>query len=85
MQIIDKEIEIKSDKDVFFLFPIGDVLTDGLFNIWYNSELLWKIRDPKNLEGKCANCELLSQCRGCRAAAYFATGNYMAEDPQCWK
>jgi len=65
--------------------PIGNILTDGLFKIWYKSELLWKIRDPKNLEGKCADCELLSQCRGCRAAAYFATGNCMAEDPQCWK
>jgi len=31
MQIIDKEIEIKSDKDVFFLFPIGDVHL-GAFN-----------------------------------------------------
>ncbi|MCK5612813.1 SPASM domain-containing protein, partial [Candidatus Pacearchaeota archaeon] len=65
--------------------PIGNILTDGIFNVWYNSELLWKIRDPKNLEGKCADCDLLSQCRGCRAAAYFATGNCMAEDPQCWK
>jgi len=64
---------------------IGNILTDGLFKIWYDAEVLWKIREPENLEGKCADCELLSQCRGCRAAAYFATGNYMAEDPQCWK
>jgi len=65
--------------------PIGNVLTDGFFKIWYGSEVLWRIRNPKNLSGKCNNCSLLTQCRGCRAMAYFTTGDYMAEDPQCWK
>ena len=65
--------------------PIGNVLTDGFFKIWYDSEVLWRIRNPKNLSGKCNNCSLLTQCRGCRAMAYFTTGDYMAEDPQCWK
>ena len=85
----NNSLSIMPDGSVFpcrrLPIPIGNILTDGLFKIWYDSELLWKIRDPKNLEGKCADCELLSQCRGCRAAAYFATGNCMAEDPQCWK
>jgi len=65
--------------------PIGNVLIDGFFKIWYGSEVLWRIRNPKNLSGKCNNCSLLTQCRGCRAMAYFTTGDYMAEDPQCWK
>ncbi len=65
--------------------PIGNVLTDGFFKIWYGSEVLWRIRNPKNLSGKCSNCSLLTQCRGCRAMAYFTTGDYMAEDPQCWR
>jgi len=65
--------------------PIGNVLQDGLFKIWYDSELLWRIRDPQNLEGKCRDCDLLPQCRGCRAAAFFASGDCMAEDPQCWR
>ena len=65
--------------------PIGNILTDGLFKIWYDSAVLWRLRDPGNLNDKCKNCELLTQCRGCRAFAYFNTGDYMAEDVQCWK
>jgi len=64
--------------------PIGNVLRDGLFAIWYNSEVLWKIRNPSNLGGKCRDCYLLANCRGCRAMAYACTGDYMAGDPQCW-
>lgn len=65
--------------------PIGNVLSDGLYKIWYGSELLWMLRDPGNLKGRCRDCELLTQCRGCRAMAYFVTGDYLNEDPQCWK
>jgi AdoMet-dependent heme synthase len=64
--------------------PIGNILTDGLFAIWYDSEVLWKVRNPENIKGKCHDCELLANCRGCRAMAYFCSGDYMAEDPQCW-
>lgn len=64
--------------------PIGNVLEDGFYKIWYGSDLLWQLRDPKNLKGKCRDCSLLTQCRGCRAAAYFLSGDHMAEDPQCW-
>jgi len=64
--------------------PIGNVLEDGLFSIWYDSEVLWNIRNPRNLRGKCSTCDLLASCRGCRAMAYFCSGDYMAEDPQCW-
>lgn len=65
--------------------PIGNVLSDGLFKIWYGSEVLWRIRNPENLNDKCRSCGLLTQCRGCRAMAYFTNGDYMAEDPQCWQ
>lgn len=65
--------------------PIGNVLADGLFSIWYDSELLWRVRNPDNFKGKCHNCDLFTSCRGCRAMAYFCSGDYMAEDPQCWR
>jgi len=65
--------------------PLGHVLKDGLFKIWYDSELLWQIRNCRNLKGKCRDCELISTCRGCRAMAYFVNGDYLGEDPQCWK
>lgn len=65
--------------------PIGNALRDGFFSIWYGSEVLWRARNPANLGGKCRDCDLLTSCRGCRAMAYFATGDYMAEEPQCWR
>ena len=65
--------------------PIGNVLRDGLFSIWYDSEVLWNIRNPQKLGGKCRDCDLLANCRGCRAMAHFCSGDYMAEDPQCWR
>ena len=65
--------------------PIGNVLSDGFFSIWYDSEVLWNIRNTEKLGGKCRECDLLPVCRGCRAMAYACSGNYMAEDPQCWR
>jgi radical SAM protein with 4Fe4S-binding SPASM domain len=65
--------------------PIGNLKTDSLFKIWYTSKVLWDIRNRKNLKGKCNNCEYIPRCAGCRATAYALTGDYLAEDPQCWK
>jgi radical SAM protein with 4Fe4S-binding SPASM domain len=64
--------------------PIGNVLSDGLFKIWYDSDVLWRIRDKKNLQGKCKACRNIERCGGCRAIAYETTGDYMGEDIQCW-
>ena len=65
--------------------PIGNVLKDGIVNTWFNSEVLWKLRDYSSYKGKCNGCEYFLECRGCRSMAYLATGDYMQEDPQCWK
>ncbi len=65
--------------------PIGNLMDDSLFKIWYTSDLLWEIRNKNNLKGKCNGCELIPSCSGCRAIAYAVTGDYLAEDPQCWK
>lgn len=64
--------------------PIGDIRNDSLFKIWYDNSLLWEIRNPLNLKGKCGSCDLVPICRGCRAVAYARTGDYLGEDPQCW-
>jgi len=65
--------------------PIGNLTEDSLFKIWYTSPLLWEIRNKDNLKGKCKDCEYIPRCGGCRAMAYSVTGDYLAEDPQCWK
>jgi radical SAM protein with 4Fe4S-binding SPASM domain len=64
--------------------PIGNLLNEKFFKIWYGSEVLWRIRDKKNLQGKCNSCPNIANCGGCRAIAYETTGNYMGEDIQCW-
>lgn len=65
--------------------PIGHILRSGIFKAWYDSELLWLIRDAESYVGECGSCELLSACRGCRAMAYRIYGDYLANDPHCWK
>ncbi len=65
--------------------PIGNLQRDSIEKIWSTSDLLWQIRDKNNLQGKCLSCKLIPQCSGCRAMAYAVTGDYLAEDPQCWK
>lgn len=65
--------------------PIGNVLKEGIIKTWYNSEILWNLRDPAKYKGKCAKCDHFLECRGCRSMAYLHTGDYLQEDPQCWK
>lgn len=65
--------------------PLGNILKDGIFKIWYGSELLWNVRDKNKLKGKCNSCSNMARCGGCRAVAYAMTGDYMESDIQCWK
>lgn len=65
--------------------PIGNVLSDSFYKIWYTSDVLWNIRNINNIKGKCNNCDFIPVCRGCRALAYAITGDYLGEDPQCWR
>ena len=46
--------------------------------------LLTHLRDPGNLPGHCSICEHNSVCWGCRATAFYETGDILAEDPRCW-
>jgi len=61
----------------------GNVLKESLSQIWYNNKDLARMRDSNSLEGKCGVCGYRHICGGCRARAYAATGNYMAEEPFC--
>jgi radical SAM protein with 4Fe4S-binding SPASM domain len=65
--------------------PIGNLNKDSLLKIWHTSRLLWEVADKSNLKGKCKSCEFISKCSGCRAMAYAFSGDYLAEDPQCFK
>jgi radical SAM protein with 4Fe4S-binding SPASM domain len=61
----------------------GNILEEKLSEIWRNSADLARMRDSNALEGKCGICNYRQLCGGCRARAYAATGNYMAQEPFC--
>ena len=61
----------------------GQVAEKGFEEIWNESKIFNDIRDLNRYEGKCGRCEFIKVCGGCRARAYEATGNYLAEEPLC--
>ena len=61
----------------------GDLRTTPFSEIWNHAKVFQDLRDDDKLEGKCGCCEFRHVCMGCRARAYAATGNYMAEEPFC--
>ena len=61
----------------------GNVLKSNFKKIWEDSFLFQALRRPDYLKGKCRVCEYRNLCVGCRARAYAATGDYLAEEPDC--
>lgn len=51
--------------------------------VWEESPVLRRIRDVDSYGGRCGYCEYRRVCGGCRARAYSATGDYLAEEPRC--
>ena len=67
----------------FLSLDCGNVTRRSFADIWYNSEIFQKLRDQRQLTGKCGACRYHKVCGGCRARAYEATGDYMSEEPLC--
>ncbi len=61
----------------------GDLRTQSFAEIWEGSPVFAALRDPDGLGGKCGVCEFRKICLGCRARAFAATGDYLAEEPFC--
>ena len=61
----------------------GNVKTSSIEDIWNDSAIFSNLRDDSLLEGKCGRCEYKKVCEGCRARAFYDTGNYMSEEPYC--
>lgn len=61
----------------------GDVRKESFGKIWNDSPLFCQLRDLSCIKGKCGVCEYKRVCGGCRARAYEATGDYLAEEPYC--
>lgn len=67
----------------FLNVECGDIVKDSFADVWHNSEVFKALRNPDNLKGKCGKCEYKRVCAGCRARAFEATGDYLAEEPLC--
>ena len=61
----------------------GHIKKQKFVDIWKNSPVFEKLRQPDLLGGKCGECEYKKVCEGCRARAFYETGDYMAEEPYC--
>jgi AdoMet-dependent heme synthase len=62
----------------------GNVREKPLDRLVAESELFANLLDRGRLKGKCGNCRYQYTCGGCRAMAYYHSGDYMAEDPTCF-
>ncbi len=83
---INAEGDVKPDP--FFPAIIGNIFREDFSDIWTNRpiELLEKLRvHPRELGGKCKECEYLEICNGgSRSRAYAIYGDIWAEDPSCY-
>ena len=61
----------------------GHIRRERFADIWERSPVFARLRDPDLLGGKCGPCEFKMVCAGCRARAYAATGDFLAEEPFC--
>jgi heme b synthase len=61
----------------------GNVRDEGFVEAWEQSTVFMQLRDRSKYTGKCGRCEFVRICGGCRARAYAATGNHLAEEPLC--
>ncbi|MFQ5964939.1 MAG: heme b synthase [Candidatus Scalinduaceae bacterium] len=61
----------------------GHIKKQPFKEIWKDSPVFAKLREPDLLGGKCGECEYKKVCEGCRARAFYETGDYMAEEPYC--
>ncbi len=62
----------------------GNVRNKPLLEILQHSEILNSLRTRDNLKGKCGRCRYKQTCGGCRAMAYYTTGDYLEADPDCF-
>ncbi len=68
------------------IYRVGNVKNKTIKEIWdrmQNSDFFNKVKDKRNLKGKCGVCEYREICGGCRSAALFYTGDIFGSDPRC--
>lgn len=66
----------------FAPYKLGNVLMEGLVNVYRNHPILKSIRRG-SFKGRCGYCEFRDVCGGSRARAYAMLGDILHEDPAC--
>jgi heme b synthase len=61
----------------------GNVLKQSFADIWDGAKVFRSLRDYNKYGGKCGRCEFIKVCGGCRARAFEAAGDFLAEEPLC--
>ncbi len=83
---INSEGDVKPDP--FFPIKIGNIFEKPFDEIWLDekNELLEKLRKrPREIGGKCKECEYIEICNGgSRPRAWAIYGDIWAEDPSCY-
>ncbi|HXG77395.1 MAG TPA: radical SAM protein [Gaiellaceae bacterium] len=67
----------------FLPLAVGNVRERPFSELYLEAPLFQAFRDPSRLGGDCGACEYRALCGGCRARAYAATGDPLAEEPDC--
>ena len=67
----------------FLPLSVGNVRDRPFSELYAHAPLFEAFRDPSRLGGACGACEYRALCGGCRARAYAATGDPLAEEPDC--
>jgi radical SAM protein with 4Fe4S-binding SPASM domain len=62
----------------------GNVRDMSFQEIIDTSPVFQRVLDRSQLEGKCGRCRYKFTCGGCRAMAFYESGNLMGEDPTCF-
>ncbi len=62
----------------------GNVREKPLDRLVEESPLFAALLDRRNLKGRCGRCRYQFTCGGCRAMAYYHTGDILGEDPTCF-
>ncbi len=64
---------------------VGHVRKQSFDEIWKEAPIFKNLRDYGAYEGACGSCEHVARCGGCRARAHYYNGNYMKEEPWCFR
>ena len=64
-------------------FRVGNIVYDDILSIWNDAPLFKQLKDRSRLMGTCGRCSYRNSCGGCRAVAYYDSGDIMASDVSC--